>query len=265
MAESKLTTPAKQAQATLNITQRTKSVGADKIFILKSIYKTKNRIQPAYDPTIGFYKGVRRLSEDDKKKETYFVTVDDKEGKNTTILLEDGMEINLNNEVDRINWEWMQHHPYIAMSYEESQHSPSAFFYVVQEGLESEKKNERTMRLHKALDYVVNDSPNNYYERAILLGHDLTDAPPATVQEFLLDTAKDSPEKILRIYEGHDLALRLLVVRAKMKNLLTYDGNVYVFGTTPLGVKDEHILDYLKSTKGKEIAEQLHAAVYTDK
>lgn len=254
-------TKAKPGNPNFSIKQRESGSPEDRVFELKAVYKTKHTIQPAFDPTIGWYKGVDRLSDIDKRDLKYFVTVDDKDGKNTSITLEDGYIVDLNKEVDRINWEWMQHHPAVAMSYEEAQANPRAYFYVHKQGAEAAKKNEGATKLFTAMKHIMEDTPSNWYDRAMLLGHDLSDSHPELVKEFLLDTAKENPSKVINVYEGDTLALRLMILKAKERGLIKFEDNVHLFGSTPLGVTDEHIINYLMSPKGLEIARLIDRAV----
>lgn len=188
------------------VDQLANGTSTDKVITLKSVYKNgKHTVQPAYDPSISWFAGVDRISEDEKKNLEYFVTVSNDPAKahlNTKLVLKDGMEFDLaNSTVDRINWAWVRHLPCIAMSFEEAQRG-KALFYVHIEGREAEKDNKKTELAFEALKHVMEDPTTNYENRALLLGQDMTGETPANVKKFLLEQCKKNPEKVLSVYRS---------------------------------------------------------------
>jgi hypothetical protein len=235
-----------------------------KIITIKSVYKTgKQTIQPAYDPTTNWYAGVARLSEEQKKGLTYFVRVGETGENsrfNTKLVLKDGYEFNLNKEVDKINWEWAKHCKEIALSLEDAQKG-KALFYVHIEGRESASRNSRSELAYEAMTHVMKDMPSNYVNRALLLGMDMALEHPETVKEYLLDVAKNTPEKIIRVYRDKGMKINLLFVKAKQKNIITTGGpdNVIKFDHIILGTTEEGCIAYLK--ENKDILELLERRV----
>jgi len=77
---------------------------ANKILEIKSIYKNgKTTVQPVKDPLSGWYKGVPRLSEDDKRKLKFWAEPDSK------FVLKEGVIFDLNKEEHRVIWEWIKY------------------------------------------------------------------------------------------------------------------------------------------------------------
>lgn len=227
-----------------------KTLGQEKIIVLKSLYKTKDSkmtIQPAWSTRLGWFKGVPRLSEMDKQKLTFFVTPDSK------LVLKNEMEFNLDDEVDRANWEWVQHSPRIAGSLDEAQMTPGAMFYVFIEEQEATAAIDKNELLFKALGYVLKDKVINYASRARLLGLEMSHEKPIVIKEFLVKEANKHPEKIIDIYESDSLAVQLLFYDALDKGLITFDRGVYLYGRQVLGVDESLAIEYLKEPKNASL------------
>jgi len=225
---------------------------SDKIIEIKSVFKNgKRTVQPAFDRATGWWAGVDRLTDEEKKKLKYYVTVGNSGEQarlNTKMVLKDGMILNLSNEVDAINWKWLQHLPCLAKSYEAAQ-SSKAEFYIHIEGREATLKNNRTERVFKALEKVMNDPETNYTDRALLLGVDMEGEPLPLIKEFLLDSAQKNPDKVLAIYRDGAMKIHLLYLKAKRKGVITAspsDGVIKYGNNTILGITDEAAIAYLQ-------------------
>jgi hypothetical protein len=224
---------------------------ANKIIEIRSVYKDgKHTIQPAFNPKTGWYEGVARLSEEDKKSKTYYVTVGEVEKnayKNTKIKLENGYIFNLNDPIDAINWEWVKHVSCLAMSFAEAQQS-KALFYVHIEGREAEEENKVTEDMYEAIKLVMEDPITNYENRALLLGLDMEGEEPATIKSFLLETAKKTPKKIFRIYRDNAMKIYLLFAKALKRGVIIKDEaqSVFRYGNHILGVTEDASIAWLQ-------------------
>ena len=238
----------------VEIDQLQNGTNSNKIIEIRSIYKDgKHTVQPAFDPKTGWYAGVERLSDEDKKKRKYYVTVGEiKENarNNTKITLENGFIFDLNDPVDAVNWEWVKHLPCLAMSFAEAQ-SGKALFYVHIEGREAEETNKRTELKFEAMRLVMEDPSTNYENRALLLGLDMEGEEPSVIKEFLLDVANKTPEKIHRIYRDKTMKIYLLFAKARKANFITFDeaNGVFRYGSTILGVTDDSSIAYLQQNE----------------
>jgi hypothetical protein len=226
---------------------------SDKILEIKSVFKTGQRkVQPAWDSRVNWYAGVERLSDEEKKKRKYYVTVGetgDQARHNTKLTLKNGMTIDLTQNVDRTNWEWLKHLPYLAMSFEEAQ-SSKAEFYIHIAGREAQLSNSRTKIQFEALERVMKDATTNYTDRALLLGQDLEHESPEDQLKFLLDMAKRKPEEVLKVYKDKSMKLFLLFAKAKKSGVvtLTPDG-VYLYGTSVLGSSTESAVAFFQQNE----------------
>ena len=236
------------------VDQLENGTSSDKVIEIRSVYKDgKHTIQPAFDASSGWYAGVERLSEEDKKKRDYYITVGktgDEARHNTKLKLHNGYIFDLNKEVDRINWAWAKHLPCIAMSFKEAQMS-KALFYVHIEGREAEASNSLKENKFKAMKYVMEGPQSNWVNRALLLGLDMEGENPAVIKEFLLETAEKSPEKILHIFRDKGMKINLLYAQAKKMGIITEsttDG-VVKYGVTILGVSPEAAIAFLQNNE----------------
>jgi len=235
-----------------NIGQLENGLPNERIIVLKALYKTKNgklTVQPAYSQRIGWFLGIPRLSEEEKRKMPYYVTPD------SEMTITDGTEFDLNDEIDAANWKWVQHSNRIATSYEEAQSTPGSMFYVHIEEREAGDAVDKTAQLYKALKYVMEDKRLNYPNRARLLGVDMKNESPVVIEEFLLRTAKDSPEDIITIYESSSLSIQLLFYEALDNGLIQKEGSVYKYGTQILGADVDLSVAFLQESRNSKLVE----------
>jgi len=68
---------------------------SDKVIQIRSVFKSgKHTIQPAFDTKSNWYAGVERLSDEEKKGKSYYVTVGEKGDRsnlNTKVVLQEGL------------------------------------------------------------------------------------------------------------------------------------------------------------------------------
>ena len=231
-----------------NLEQLENGTPTDRIIMIKSVYKTgKTTVQPVSDGT-GWYKGVARLSEDDKRGKTHWAEPTSK------FTLKDGVTFNLNDEAQAITWNWVKHSSCIAPSEEACQHTPGAEFYVYLENEVANKNISRRELKYKAIECILKDNSVNYPIRAELLGVNMDYAKPSVIKDFLLDQAETAPEKILQIYEGADVSLRLLLLKARKNNIIQLDdAGFYRYGTVVLGMSERTAVDWLGDKANKHV------------
>jgi len=217
---------------------------SDKRLILRSFYKgDKCTISPAKDIN-GRYKGIKENIPDVMRIDMGYVpTIESK------VKLYDEMEIDLNDSTWEKDWEWMKHCVEIADDFANGQSTRAAYFYIFRPGLESAKKvNEQAARV-KLMNYVLNDSAENLYNRASILGNDMSDMVISDVKEFLLDMVTTEPSKIQQVYESKTFSLELLLMHSIKKNVITKRGGVFTFGEILLGVEESAVIAYFANPK----------------
>lgn len=235
-----------------NLEQLENGTPKDRIIVIKSVYKTgKTTVQPVSDGT-GWYKGVDRLSDDEKRGRKHWSTPDSK------YVIKDGVTFDLNDDAQDITWKWVQYVPCIALSEEACQHTPGAEFYVYLENEEAAKSVSRKELRYKAIKCVLDDNSVNFPLRAELLGVNMDYAKPSVIKDFLLDQAETVPEKVLSIYEGADVSVRLLLLSAKKKNVVVVDqAGFYRFGNVVLGMSETSAVAWLQDKSHKHLISQI--------
>lgn len=226
---------------------------ANKIIRLKSVFKQgKTTVQPVRDGT-GWYKGVERLSEDQKKGKIHIVEPTSK------YIIKDGTTFDLNNEAMRVTWNWVKYSSCIAETYEQVQMTPGAEFYIHIEGEEAEKSVQRKERKYKASKLVMEDNAANYPLRIKLLGVNMDTEAGIILKEFLLDEVEKQPERIIAIYESHDLSFRLLLLKALDKDIIKKDpaAGIYTYGNTVLGMTEASAIGWMQDKKNANLVDLL--------
>jgi hypothetical protein len=230
----------------------------DKMIEIKSIYKNgKTTVQPVRDPLSNWYKGVERLSDEDKRHRKFWAE------SNTSFTLKDGVIFDLNREDHKITWDWIKHQPCLAMSYEECQSRPSAEFYVHMRNKEALKRISIKKLKAKASGLILNDPASNYPLRAKLLGVNMDGEKEVDViLDFLLDQAEASPIKVIKIYEDKLVSLRMLLISAVEKGKVIIDpSGAYRYGNLYLGMAEDTAIDWLNSSDNKATARLLEQEV----
>lgn len=237
------------------ITQLENGTPEDKIITLKSVYKAgKTTVQPVRDG-FGGHKGIKILSEDAKRKLSYWAESDSK------FEIKDGTIFDLSNEKQRITWEWVKHCGCIAETEEECQFTKGAEFYPYIEAKQAEKSVSKRLLRHKAEKLVLDDNASNYPSRALLLGVNMNGDHPTVIQDYLLTMAEQAPAKVIGIYESHDVSVRLLLLKAQEKGVIKIDNGLYRYGTISLGMTEESCVAWMLDTANKNVMESIERDV----
>jgi len=233
----------------------------DSIIVLKAIYKEgKHTVQPAFDSKKNWYAGVERLSDEQKKTKSYYV-----EPETIKLVLTNNYEFNMNSDVDSVNWEWVSRLPIVAGSHKDAQMTPRAMFYVFVQDREARLKVGTLTSKFKALQYVLEDSPSNLANRALIMGQDFGTESPEAIKEWLAIQADKNPEQIIRLYEAKNTGLNILFLKALQMGIITVSSEgVYKFDDKLLGLNEEGALGYLLSKDATEIVELLKRRVHPD-
>lgn len=249
-------------KSTLGLTgeQLANGTPSDRRLILKSFYKDERcTISPTKDIN-GRYLGINMNIPEIKKLEMGYVPTIE-----SSIKLYDGIEIDLNNPQWAKDWEWMQHCVEIADDFSTGQASPGAYFYIFRAGFESAKGVNDAERKHKLEGYIFSDSRENLYNRASILGVDMTDSAESDVKAFLLGLVLTEPHKIEKVYQSRTFALELLFMHAKEKSVITNKGGVYVFGEILLGVEDRAVINFFANPNNVATTRAIESMTYGSK
>ncbi|MCK5787959.1 MAG: hypothetical protein KAH32_03100 [Chlamydiia bacterium] len=241
----------------LAASQLTNGTPSDKRMELKAFYKgDKATIAPAKDIN-GRYKGIQEnIPEIEKLKMGYVPTIE------SSVKIYDGMEIDLNVESWAKDWEWMQYCNEIADDFKSGQQTPGAYFYIYRAGFESAKKVSDTEKKVKLMNYILNDSAENLYNRASILGIDMSTQAISDVKEYLLNIAETEPSKIESVYESKTFALELLMMHSLKQGVITRRNGVYTFGEIMLGVDEQAVVAFFANPKNHITTRAIEAVTY---
>lgn len=259
----------------------------DNKIILRSVYGKvgmKYFIQPCKDKLGRMPSCVKKvdshgdmiLSDEEKndyatKKKIFFP-------EDAVFVITDGQVFDLSNPEDKATWEAIQNCPLIAP--ELTAKNPDGTYmihgttdkrevthrrygvaelYIDRPGLETQKRVSRKKLITKACTFIINDErgADGRLLKAKLLGKHMTNMPSSDVEDYLLSVAEKDPEKIIKLYTGDDNDLRLLLIEAKDKGVVTIKNKMYIYGTRPIGGTEEAALEWMKNPSNQKFVQML--------
>lgn len=258
----------------------------DNKIILRSVYGKvgqKYTLQPCKDRVTGQYPDCVKYV--DSKGDMIMTDAERNSGKvyipeNFSITFESGKEFNLDNPIERAQWEAIKNCSLIAKTIDQKDKNgnyvlsrqsgikySAAELYVERPGYETSKKVNRREKIHTAETYVFNDpeGADGRLKMARLLGRNLRNAPDADIKEYLLDIASKDPDKIINLYTGEDLVLRVLFMDAKDKDVIYSKNRVYIYGDgIPLGGTIDAVLAWMRDPRNSKMLALIKRDTYGD-
>lgn len=145
----------------------------------------------------------------------------------------------------------------------------SAELYVEYPGLESQRRVTRRKLIVEASNHIMNDERG--YEGRLLaakvLGRNMKNQPNADVEDYLLSIAEKTPEKIIEVYTGGDIQLRMLFIDAKEKGVIYKKNGLYLFGedgSVTLGATDSAAIEWMKVSKNQKTLSLIRKDTYPE-
>lgn len=216
---------------------------------------SKSTCYPVRDPRTGWYKGIEKLSEEEKKTRKYWIDPESapKEAPVKEVITHN-KQYDLNDPLQEMTWAWVQFHGTIAENIEQAQKS-KAYFYVDNKDIEDKKALDADDLLLEALTMIKEDRDENLAGRARVLGYNMEGESPAALRRFLNKKAKDKStvHKLYDAYTSDSMAVRLLFYKAVDKGTITQVNGIFMFGTSPLGPSEESVIDYLLKPGNREL------------
>lgn len=258
----------------------------DNKIILRSVYGKvgqKYTLQPCKDRVTEQYPDCVKYV--DSKGDMIMTDAERNSGKvyipeNFSITFESGKEFNLDNPIERAQWEAIKNCSLIAKTIDQKDKNgnyvlsrqsgikySAAELYVERPGYETSKKVSRREKIHTAETYVFNDpeGADGRLKMARLLGRNLRNAPDADIKEYLLDIASKDPDKIINLYTGEDLVLRVLFMDAKDKDVIYSKNRVYIYGDgIPLGGTIDAVLAWMRDPRNSKMLALIKRDTYGD-
>lgn len=212
------------------------------------------------------------LSEAEKnsKDRAYFIPID------LIIEVVDGKTFNLDDPYENNLWECIKNSALIAPERDAKdahgnflidgniRRYGSAELYIERVGVEAKRRISRIQLVNRAYSFITDDTDEHRKMICKLLGKSVASMPDVDIQDYLYSKAEQNPNLIIDIYTSSDQALKLLLIEAKQKNIITSQSGVLMYSDTPLGVTDEAAILYFKDPANKAIYDSVKYETYPE-
>lgn len=196
-----------------------------------------------------------------------------------------GKTYNLDDIYDKAEWEAIQNCPLIAKSRDErdangnliidgaisTPKKPSrngvAELYIDRPGLDTQRRVSQKQLIHKAQTFIYDDprGADGQLNMARILGKDMRNQPIADVIDFLIRVSEKDPNKIINLYTGDDISLRLTFIDAKEKRVIYIKNKVYLYGDNiVLGATDDAVITWMRDPRNQKVLELIKRDTYPD-
>lgn len=271
-----------------------KPIFNDKVVTLRSIYDKSNikyYIMPCKDKYGQYPSCIKKVDSNgdmimsDKERDAYAERKAAFYPENKLFEVMSGKTYDLNDIYQAAEWEAIKNCPAIAPSRDAKDangnyvidgpiSTPSkparngvAELYVDRPGLDTQRRVSHKKLIHKAESYIYDDphGAEGQLKMARILGKDMSNQPIADVVDFLLRVASKNPQKIIDLYNGSDIQLRLLFIDAKEKHIIYIKDKLYMYGDSiALGVTDDAVIAWMKEPRNKKIVDLIQRDTYPD-
>ena len=273
---------------------RTDIVFDDKIITLRSVYDKANIkyfIQPCKNKYGQYPSCIKRVNSQGDMIMSEKERNDYSEGRavffpeNHLFTIVSGRTYNLNDPYDKAEWEAIENCPLIAKSRDErdsngnllidgAKSTPSkparngvAELYIDRPGLDTQRRVSHKQLIHKAESFIYDDprGADGQLNMARILGKDMRNQPTADVIDFLTRVAEKDPKKIIDLYTGNDISLRLTFIEAKEKHVIYIKNKLYLYGDNiVLGATDDAVIAWMKDPRNQKVLELIKKDTYPD-
>ena len=142
-----------------------------------------------------------------------------------------------------------------------------AELYIDRPGLDTQRRVSHKQLIHKAESFIY-DYPRGEDGRlnmARIFGKNMKNQPSADVIDFLIRIADKEPQKIINLYTGTDLSLRLMFIDAKEKKVIYIKNKLYLYGdNVVLGATDDAVIAWMQDPKNQKTLALIRKDTYPD-
>lgn len=142
-----------------------------------------------------------------------------------------------------------------------------AELYVDRPGLDTQRRVSHKQLIHKACTFIYEDprGVDGQLNMARILGKDMRNQPTADVIDFLIRIAEKDPNKIINLYTGDDISLRLTFIDAKDKHVIYIKNKLYMYGDNiVLGATDDAVIAWMSNPKNIKTFELIKKDTYPE-
>lgn len=266
----------------------------DKIITLRSVYDKSNikyYIQPCKNKYGQYPNCIKRVNSQGDMIMSEKERNDYSEGKaaffpeNHIFEVVSGKTYHLDDIYEKAEWEAIQYCPFIAKSRDERDSNGNliidgarstpfkptrngvAELYVDKPGVETQRRVSHKQLIHKACTFIYDDphGSEGQLNMAKILGKDMSNQPTADVIDFLVRVAEHDPNKIINLYTGDDISLRLTFIDAKNKKVIYIKNKLYMYGDNiVLGATDDAVISWMGNPKNAKVLELIKKDTYPD-
>lgn len=273
---------------------KTDIVFNDKIITLRSVYDKagiKYMIMPCKNKYGQYPSCIKRVNSQGDMIMSENERNDYSEGKavffpeNHVFTIVSGKTYHLDDIYENAEWEAIKNCPLIAPSRDArdangnliidgaptSSKKPSRYgvaeLYIDRPGLETQKRVSRKQLIHKAESFIYDDphGAEGQLNMARILGKNMANQPQADVIDYLIRVAEKDPDKIINLYTGDDISLRLTFIEAKEKKVIYIKNKLYLYGDNiVLGATDDAVIAWMKDPKNQKVLELIKKDTYPE-
>ena len=212
------------------------------------------------------------LSEDDidqmSKGLKHFVPAD------MVFEIVDGTHFDLDDIVDKANWESIEHCNWIAKDrYQRDVNGElvidggakrygMADLYVERPGEITKIRVDKKILVFRAMQYIHEDSESERIKKCRVLGRNLNNAMPADILDFLIEKAEKTPKKIIELYEGEDWKMQLFLLDAIDRGVIRKSDGIYKYDDKMLGGSMEATVTFLRDIRFKKLLDSIKRETY---
>lgn len=254
--------------------------------VLRSVYGKVNQvyfIQPCPNPRTGKLpacvktvdsNGDMILSEEEVKKmnrgEVHYVPA------NHVFEIVDGTKYDLDDVVDKANWEAIEFCNWIAKDRFQRDSDGNllvdgnakkygmADLFVERPGELTQNKMDKKQLVFRASRYIYEDSETERIKKCRVLGRNLNNAIPADILDFLIEKAEKDPKKIIELYEGEDWKMQLFLLDAVDRGVIRKSDGIYKYDDKMLGGSLEATITFLRDIRFKKILDSIKRETYPE-
>lgn len=223
----------------------------EKVIVLKAMHGKQQGyldLTPARDRVTGRLRGVKPLSQEDMRLAIRAV-----DG-NTVRKITDGLTLNLNDETDRIDWEWIKECREISLDRYSALGDPNVLFYVDQPDREVDERISKFDTVLEAGIIVKDASQVRKAEICRYLGFHTAGLPPKDILDYLADIAQKKPEKIIKANEDPQFKQKIFLFSLIDANIVKKDKNgIYRYGDIVLGLNVDAALVWLNDKANRDL------------
>lgn len=273
---------------------KTDIVFDDKIITLRSVYDKSDivyYIQPCKNKYGQYPSCVKKVNShgdmimSEKEKDAYSEGTAVFFPENHVFVITSGKTYNLDDIHDKAEWQAIENCPLIAKSRDardangnliidgprSTPNKPArngiAELFIDRPGLDTQRRISHKQLIHKAESFIYDDprGADGQLNMARILGKDMRNQPIADVIDFLTRVAEKDPNKIINLYNGEDISLRLLFIDAKEKKVIYIKNKLYLYGDNiVLGATDDAVIGWMQDPKNQKVLELIKKDTYPE-